>query len=428
MGRYLTSEELKGFFNIPNSTLSIGEYNNINNAPDMVKAQNTLSDNNIMVKVLGWNSVAAYFLVKDIYGNPALILKSEMARTLYNSYFNIVFYFILSIILVGLLFMGLVLYYLDRNLLNRLDRLVNDIRNIGLNGDLGRYVFVSGNDELSDLAFSINNTFQALEKSERKLEDSEEKYRSIFENTGTAMIIADENMLITFVNRTFQNILNKEEDEIVGKLNWVELVVPDEREKIKFYHKIDGKKDVDSAIIPKTYEVQIMVNGDLKVFFATFEFIPGTMNSLISLIDITELKRTESLLKSSLKEKELLLREIHHRVKNSLQIISSLLSLQASEFDDNLIIEKYKESENRIHTIALIHENLYESTDISNINLKNYLEILIEDIMCSYNVNRDMIKTILDLKDYKLGIETAILLGLIINELVSNAIKHAFKH
>lgn len=324
--------------------------------------------------------------------------------------------------------MGLVLYYLDRNVLNRLDRLVGDIRDIGVEGDLKRNVYVSGNDELSDLAFSINNTFQALHKSEKKLEDSEEKYRSIFENTGTAMVIADENMLITLANRTFKNILNKEGCEIEGKLNWIEMVVPDEREKIKFYHKIDRKKDVDSAIIPKTYEVEIMVNGDLKVFFATFEFIPGTKNSLISLIDITERKRTESLLKSSLKEKELLLREIHHRVKNSLQIIRSLLSLQASEFDDNLIIEKYKESENRIHTIALIHENLYQSTDISNIDFKNYLEILIKDIMYSYNVNRDMIKIILDIKDYKLGIETAIPLGLIINELVSNAIKHAFKH
>lgn len=76
MGRYLTPEELEGFVNIPNSTLSIGVYN-INNSADIVKAQNTLSDNNISVQVLGSNSVAAYFLVKDIYGNPAFILKSE---------------------------------------------------------------------------------------------------------------------------------------------------------------------------------------------------------------------------------------------------------------------------------------------------------------------------------------------------------------
>ena len=427
MGRYLTREELTSFVNIPNSTLSVAGYNNANNSPDLIKAQNSLSYNNTTVQILGPNSVASYILLKDIYGNPALILKSEMARTLYNSYLNIVLYFIVSIILVGLLFMGLVLYYLDRNVLNRLDKIINDIMDIGKNGDLKRRVKVSGDDELSDLASSINNTFHALQKSEKQLEDSEEKYRSIFENTGTAMIITDENMTITLANRTFKNILNQKGDQIEGKLNWIEMLVPDDRKKIEIYHKIDEKKDVNSAIVPKTYEVQSMINGDLRDFFATFEFIPGTKSSLISLIDITDRKRAEDLLKTSLKEKELLLREIHHRVKNSLQIISSLLSLQASEFDDNLIIEKYKESENRIHTIALIHENLYQSTDISNIDFKNYLEILIDDIMYSYKVDRKMIKTVLDLNDYELGIETAIPVGLIINELVSNALKHAFK-
>lgn len=427
MGRYLTREELTSFVNIPNNTLSVAGYNNANNAPDLIKAQNSLSYNNTTVQILGPNSVAAYILLKDIYGNPSLILKSEMARTLYNSYLNTVLYFIVSIILVGLLFMGLVLYYLDRNVLNRLDKIISDILDIGKKGDLKRRVKVSGDDELSDLASSINNTFHALQKSEKQLEDSEEKYRSIFENTGTAMIITDENMNITLANRIFQNILNPKGDQIKRKLNWIEMLVPDDREKIKNYHKIDEKKDVNSAIIPKTYEVQSMIKGDLRDFFATFEFIPGTKSSLISLIDITDRKRAEGLLKTSLKEKELLLREIHHRVKNSLQIISSLLSLQASEFDDNLIIEKYKESENRIHTIALIHENLYQSTDISNIDFKNYLEILIDDIMYSYKVDREMIKTVLDLNDYELGIETAIPVGLIINELVSNALKHAFK-
>jgi two-component sensor histidine kinase len=133
------------------------------------------------------------------------------------------------------------------------------------------------------------------------------------------------------------------------------------------------------------------------------------------------------MLKTSLKEKELLLREIHHRVKNSLQLISSLLTLQASEIDDEKILARYKESENRIHTIALIHESLYQSTNISNINFRDYVEVLVEDIMNSFGVSTNKVKTILKLGDYNLGIETAIPLGLIINELVSNSLKHAFK-
>ena len=107
-------------------------------------------------------------------------------------------------------------------------------------------------------------------------------------------------------------------------------------------------------------------------------------------------------------------------------MISSLLTLQASEIDDKEIIAKYKESENRIHTIALIHESLYQSTNISNINFRDYVEILIENIINSFGVNTNKIKTTLELGDYNLGIETAIPLGLIINELVSNSLKHAF--
>ena len=240
------------------------------------------------------------------------------------------------------------------------------------------------------------------------------------------MIIAEEDMTISLVNKTFENILKLNKDQIEGKLNWIEMLVPEDQEKTKSYHKTDYDKD-NSVVVPKNYEVQAEINGETRDFFATFDFIPGTKKSLISLIDITDRKRAEGLLNTSLKEKELLLREIHHRVKNSLQIISSLLSLQASEIDDEEIIERYKESENRIHTIALIHESLYQSTDISHINFKNYIEILIEDIIHSYNVDTNQIRTIIEIGDFELGIETAIPAGLIINELVSNSIKHAFK-
>jgi PAS domain S-box-containing protein len=240
------------------------------------------------------------------------------------------------------------------------------------------------------------------------------------------MLIADEDMTISLVNKTFENILKQNKEDIEGKQNWINMLVPAEREKIENFHKTHEKGDL-VTIIPKTYETQANVQGNTKDFFATFDFIPGTKKSLISLIDITDRKRAEGMLKTSLKEKELLLREIHHRVKNSLQLISSLLTLQASEIDDEKILARYKESENRIHTIALIHESLYQSTNISNINFRDYVEVLVEDIMNSFGVSTNKVKTILKLGDYNLGIETAIPLGLIINELVSNSLKHAFK-
>jgi PAS domain S-box-containing protein len=428
MGRSITPGELGTMVNIPNSTLSAVGYNDPNKPSDFTRALSSLNDTKPWnVQVLGPNSIAAYTVIDDIFGNPSLIVKSEMTRSLYNSYRNSVLYFIVSILLVGIVFVAINLYSLDKNVLHRLDRIVDEIRVIGKKGDLKRRVTVSGNDELSDLALSINGTFIALQRSEKDLENSERKYRSIFENTGTAMIITDENMTISLVNKTFENILDQKKEDIEGKLNWLDMIVPEERESVRDHHKVKDDWVGDSLIIPKSYEVQVEINKDVRDFIATFDFIPGTRKSLISLIDITDRKKAEGLLKSSLREKELLLREIHHRVKNSLQIISSLLSLQAAEFEDEKIVERYNESENRIHTIALIHESLYQSTNISNIDFKNYIEILIEDIIHSYSVDTDQIRTILEVGDYELTIETAIPTGLIINELVSNALKHAFK-
>ena len=426
MGRFVNTGELKPLINIQNGTLSVTSYNTSNQPSDVSKILPTLSKTNpTNILRLGPNSIAAYTLINDIYGNPAMIIKSQMPRTLYNSYIDTILYFIITIVLCGMFFVGLVIYSLDKNVLNRLDKIMGEIKDIGKKGDLKRRITVTGNDELSDLASSINNTVHALQKSERNLEESENKYRNIFENTGTAMLIADEDMTISLVNKTFENILKRNKEDIEGKLNWIDMLIPDDRKKIENLHKSHKKGD-SNVIIPKTYEAQANIKGTTKDFFATFDFIPGTRKSLISLIDITDRKKAERLLTTSLKEKELLLREIHHRVKNSLQLISSLLSLQASEIDDDEIIARYKESENRIHTIALIHESLYQSTNISNINFQSYVEVLIEDIINSYNINTNKIKTTLELGNYNLGIETAIPVGLIINELVSNSLKHAF--
>ena len=189
MGRYITPNELNSLINTPNSTLSVSGYNDPYKPSDFSKILPSLS----IVKpwnlqILGSNSIAAYALINDIYGSPAIILKSEMSRTLYKSYLDTVLYFIVSIIMIGLFFVGLILYSLDKNVLNRLDQIMSEIIDIGKKGDLKRRITVSGNDELSDLASSINNTVYALQKSERNLEESEKNYKSIFENTGTAMI------------------------------------------------------------------------------------------------------------------------------------------------------------------------------------------------------------------------------------------------
>lgn len=142
--------------------------------------------------------------------------------------------------------------------------------------------------------------------------------------------------------------------------------------------------------------------------------------------DITSRKRIEEQIKTSLHEKEVLLKEIHHRVKNNLQIISSLLSLQAEYLKDREVLAIFKDSQNRINSMALIHEKLYQSKDLARINFSDYIHDLVASLLYTYDINISKVVLKIEADEILLGIDTAIPCGLIINELVLNALKYAF--
>jgi two-component sensor histidine kinase len=131
-------------------------------------------------------------------------------------------------------------------------------------------------------------------------------------------------------------------------------------------------------------------------------------------------------IEKSLKEKEVMLKEIHHRVKNNLQVISSLLSLQSRHIKDKEALEFFNDSRNRIYSMSLIHESLYQSKDLARIDFAGYVRTLTRDLFRSYNVGPDVIKLNIEIKDVFLNVNTGIPCGLIINELVTNSLKHGF--
>ncbi len=140
--------------------------------------------------------------------------------------------------------------------------------------------------------------------------------------------------------------------------------------------------------------------------------------------EMDERERIEIKLKKSLEEKEILLKEIHHRVKNNLQIISSLLNLQSRYINDEEMLDIYKESQNRVKSMAIIHEKLYQSEDLARIDFGDYVKSLVLDLFNSYGINN--INYDINIHDVLLDINTAIPCGLIVNELVTNSIKHGF--
>jgi two-component sensor histidine kinase len=145
-------------------------------------------------------------------------------------------------------------------------------------------------------------------------------------------------------------------------------------------------------------------------------------------VDITERKRMEEQLKASLRDKEMLLKEVHHRVKNNLQVVSSLLTLQRDTLQDPMLRECFHESERRIRAMSLIHETLYQTTDVARLNVAQYLQTLSAQLLQSYGVDPHRIAFTTQLEAVVLSPDTAIPLGLILNELLSNALKHAFPH
>lgn len=139
-----------------------------------------------------------------------------------------------------------------------------------------------------------------------------------------------------------------------------------------------------------------------------------------------ERARAQEHLATALQEKEVLLKETHHRVKNNLQIISSLLNLQAEKLDDPRVREPFLESQRRIRAMALVHEQLYRSTDLAHIHAADYMQLLVNQLMRSFQPATATVRVRLVIDEILLDIERAIPLGLIVNELVSNSLKHAF--
>jgi two-component sensor histidine kinase/PAS domain-containing protein len=182
-----------------------------------------------------------------------------------------------------------------------------------------------------------------------------------------------------------------------------------------------------SEIVPKTGKGG-EIAGWLELFtFPLIDLKSGKLKGIIEYVrDISDKKKAEDALLSSLKEKEILLKEIHHRVKNNMQVISSLLSLQAEYLKDPEAQLALKECQSRIHSMALAHEKLYREKDLSSIDFQDYTEKLVVHLFQIFNIGAENISFSTKIISPRLTVELAIPLGLIITELITNSLRHAF--
>ena len=258
-------------------------------------------------------------------------------------------------------------------------------------------------------------------KSEKELKLSNIYNRSLIEASLDPLVTIGPDGKITDVNSSTEEATGYSRHELIGT-NFSNYFT--EHDKAQ-----EGYKKVfkDGSVRDYLLEIQNRDGTSMPVLYnaTTYKDESGKVIGILAAArDITELKKAEDKLKSSLNEKELLLREVHHRVKNNMQIISSLLSLQSRYIQDDLTIQVLKESEVRIKAMALVHESIYLSDNLSNIPFQSYIQRLVGDIITNYDAQ--VITPQFKMEDMVLNIETAIPCGLIVTELVTNSIKYAF--
>ncbi|MBN1948678.1 MAG: PAS domain S-box protein, partial [Candidatus Cloacimonetes bacterium] len=256
------------------------------------------------------------------------------------------------------------------------------------------------------------------------LQESEEKYRTLFENAGQSIGYYSPEGRVISLNKVACDYLKGSSQEYIGR---TPAEIFGEELGRKYETRIRKALKHDKT---NHYEDHIMMPGGDRWFLSCYSGIRNAEGRMIGVqiisSDITDRKQAENKISSNLQEKEVMLQEIHHRVKNNLNIIVSLLHLQQSRITTQAQLETaFDDSINRIRSMALVHEKLYGSSELSVINFKEYIQEMVKDLLTAYNMEKT-IQLDLQLTDVLLTINYAIPCGLILQELISNACKHAF--
>jgi PAS domain S-box-containing protein len=310
--------------------------------------------------------------------------------------------------------------YISRSISRPVNQLKDASREIG-KGKLDTRIDIRSNDEIGELAASFNKMTADLRQSQLEILATKHFVDNIIRSMTDLLIVTDVDGNITRTNTAATTLLGYQANALVGKA--LETILETkgtthggDLRAIESTGSVESRcKRADDSEIPVLFSASII--RDLQGHDLGFVCIAQ---------DITELKEVENELRISLNEKEVLLKEIHHRVKNNLQVISSLLNLQARHLKDPEAQIVFRESQDRVKSMGLIHETLYQSKDFSKIKFDEYIQKLIAYISRSYKVTPHSVKIDHAIGDIALGIDSAVPCGLLINELVSNALKHAF--
>jgi len=284
------------------------------------------------------------------------------------------------------------------------------------------------------LLYSIVHDITERKQVEEQLLKSESQFRKIFEVASVGIVQADAiTGRILQCNETYCKITGYSQPELL-EVNFPEITHPDDRQpdwKI-FFEAMSGEK-------PTYYNEKRYIRKDGSIIWVRLNaaFVRDSNGQATRTVaiceDITErkqaqesLRESEKMLRAMLSEKEVLIKEIHHRVKNNLQIISSMISLQSDFLTDKRLQWVLSDMCNRVRTIALVHERIYQTDDLARLNIAEYADSLMQSLWFAFGAAADKVRLNLSREPVLFPVGTAVLCGLILNELASNTIKHAF--
>ena len=282
-------------------------------------------------------------------------------------------------------------------------------------------------DELGLLTNAFNEMLTRIQEQTVALRQSEDRIRHVVEASPSALLMVDAEGRIRLVNSQMERLFGFQREELLNEP--VERLIPERYRKgqpgmragffsgpaarpMETGRDLFGRRK-DGTEVP----IEIGLN---PIHLSEGDFV------LASIIDITERKKTEVAMRHSLQEKETLLKEIHHRVKNNLQIVSSVLQLQAGNIKDPAALSAFREGQNRIRSMALIHEKLYQAGNFAQVDFADYVQSLATILTRAYVSSDCTVKLTQVVEPVSLSLDTAIPFGLILNEAISNSLKHAF--